>query len=275
MKVSIITVCYNEKKDIERTCKSIVAQNYDDFEWIVIDGGSDDGTIDILEKYRDHMTVFVSEKDHGVYNAMNKGIAFAQGEYVLFLNGGDALCNENVLSCVFANDQYTGDVLYGGCYLLGKNGAQKKIHFPQNLKKYFFYNYNINHQSTFIRKRLFDEYGNYDESYMIAADYEKWLCFMENHVHFMRVPFFISYYKAFDGLSTKKDLENITWGERQKIITKYFQQKNTISFHMKTIFYVLGTFHYGTIRNFIINRPVRRTVKNFWHFITFRKANEK
>ena len=92
--ISIITVCYNIKDEIERTCESIISQTANNYEWIVVDGGSIDGTVDILNKYKDKMSVFISEKDTGIYNAMNKGIKRATGEWCIFMNGGDCFASK-------------------------------------------------------------------------------------------------------------------------------------------------------------------------------------
>lgn len=116
MKLSVITICYNEK-NIRKTCESIVGQSWQDFEWIVVDGGSTDGTLDVLNEYRDRIDVLISEPDNGIYNAMNKGIARARGEWLNFMNGGDAFCDKTVLEQVFGggSSRDGADVLYGGC----------------------------------------------------------------------------------------------------------------------------------------------------------------
>lgn len=114
MKLSVITICYNEK-NIRKTCESIVGQSWQDFEWIVVDGGSTDGTLDVLNEYRDRIDVLISEPDNGIYNAMNKGIARARGEWLNFMNGGDAFCDKTVLEQVFGggSSRDGADVLYG------------------------------------------------------------------------------------------------------------------------------------------------------------------
>ena len=184
-KLSIVTICYNEKY-IEDTCRSIVEQVWKDFEWIVVDGGSTDGTPDVLERYREHMRAYISEKDDGRYHAMNKGIARAQGEYLLFLNGGDYLVHERVLERIFeykpipAFAQYMdlrfdADILYGEilaketgmmpwpCWAIG----------PQQFSLGYFANlHSLPHQATFIRRTLFEKYGLYDTTYRFVADYE-------------------------------------------------------------------------------------------------------
>ena len=110
MKLSIITVCLNEK-NIERTCKSITSQTFDDFEWIVIDGKSDKKIIDKIKKYKDKISVFVSEHDSGIYDAMNKGILFAKGDYISFMNAGDSFYSKNTMSEIFKNKNYLDDII--------------------------------------------------------------------------------------------------------------------------------------------------------------------
>ena len=110
--LTIITVCFNIKDEIERTCQSIVNQTWQNFEWIVIDGGSTDGTVDILKKYSDRINILVSEPDKGIYNAMNKGIKLSHGEWLNFMNGGDRFTSNDVLKEVFSGKEYSADVLY-------------------------------------------------------------------------------------------------------------------------------------------------------------------
>ena len=100
-KISIITICYNEDR-VEDTCKSVIAQTFKDYEWIFIDGGSNEKYLEIHDKYKSYMSVFISEKDSGIYNAMNKGLSFATGEFVVFMNAGDCFYDEteNILKDV-------------------------------------------------------------------------------------------------------------------------------------------------------------------------------
>ena len=108
--VSVITVCYNEKK-IENTCKSIINQTFEDYEWIVVDGGSNDDTVDIFKKYKKNMSYFGSDKDSGIYNAMNKGIKIAKGEWIIFMNGGDCFYQKNSLSKISPHE-YNEDIIF-------------------------------------------------------------------------------------------------------------------------------------------------------------------
>ena len=110
-KLSVITICYNIKDEIRRTCESIANQTNHDFEWIVVDGGSTDGTVEILNEYKKHIDVFISEPDKGIYNAMNKGIMQAHGEFLNFMNGGDTFADSNVVADFLNYDTDDVDVL--------------------------------------------------------------------------------------------------------------------------------------------------------------------
>lgn len=174
MKISIITICYNRAFDIEKTIESIVNQTYDDIQYIIIDGGSTDGTIDIIQKYKSNIDILVSEKDKGVYDAMNKGLRLAKGDYVLFMNGGDCLYDENVLKEIFRKPS-NADLIYGECMLVDEHGTQimlrsKSVNrsLPQSISKYtFLYGTNISHQSFIIRRSLTRPF---DEKYKVSAD---------------------------------------------------------------------------------------------------------
>ena len=177
MKLSIITVNLNNREGLQRTINSVIAQTWRNFEWIVIDGGSTDGSKELIEQYSDNFAYWVSEPDSGVYNAMNKGVKVAKGEYCLFLNSGDWLCNATILENVFSKDR-NADILYGYMQIDNPKSDTDTLTgtFPnQALMKPTlhwtdFIGNTLPHQSTFIRKHLFDIIGLYDETYQIVAD---------------------------------------------------------------------------------------------------------
>lgn len=169
--ISIITVCFNEYSFIERTIQSVISQSLQNFEWIVIDGGSTDGTLEILNKYRSSIQVLVSEKDNGIYNAMNKGINLAKGDYLFFLNGGDYLFDNQTLEKIVSHN-FFGDIVYGDIMIFDDQMKSYLLKMPEKLTTEFLYHKTIPHQSTFIKKELFYTIGKYDESYMIVADFE-------------------------------------------------------------------------------------------------------
>lgn len=133
---SIITICYNAASDIERTLQSVVAQTYRNIEYIVIDGASTDKTLDIISKYSAEVSQMVSEKDGGLYDAMNKGLSLATGEYVCFLNAGDSFFEEKTLEKIVQGlDGSTPDLIYGDTALVDKNGLflrMRRLSPPKN-----------------------------------------------------------------------------------------------------------------------------------------------
>ncbi|MBE7706629.1 MAG: glycosyltransferase [Cyanobacteria bacterium SIG30] len=221
VKLSIITVCYNIKDDIEKTCESIVNQSWQDFEWIVVDGGSTDGTLEILKKYQDRINILISEKDNGIYNAMNKGIKLASGKYLNFMNGGDSFYHNNILKSIFDNKEYLSDVLYGHGYRKLNNPANNVSYAPQVLNKDFLFFRTIHHQSAFIKKDIFEKFGFYNESYKIVSDYEMWLILYNNNASFEYLPYIVSEY-TLGGISTNYLTRKLASSERQDVILKYF-----------------------------------------------------
>lgn len=213
--MSVITICYNEK-NIRKTCESIVNQSWQDFEWIVVDGGSTDGTLDVLNEYRNRIDVLISEPDNGIYNAMNKGIARARGEWLNFMNGGDAFCDKTVLEQVFGNDNGYGDadVLYGDMLCQGK-----VYKIPDNIDAFFFIDNCINHQSSFIRAALFREDGGYNEKYRVLSDVEKWIVWMKAGRVFRHLPVVVADFDT-GGVSSSGSL--LTKEEKAKINARYY-----------------------------------------------------
>lgn len=166
-KVSIVMVTFNASNCVELTIQSVLNQIYSDYEYIVMDGGSTDGTIDILSRYKQKFTYLVSEPDNGIYDAMNKAIGRANGEWIIFMNAGDSFANNHVLSDVFSMSHGETDVIYGdsvGLYSWGE------VH----LKARFFSERDINlpfcHQSTLVRTKWMKQY-KFDLKYKVAADY--------------------------------------------------------------------------------------------------------
>lgn len=222
-KLSIITICLNEP-NVEKTCESIVKQTWQDFEWIVIDGGSNADTLAIFEKYKGRIDKFISEPDEGIYDACNKGIKLASGEFVNFMNAGDCFFYNDVLKDVFENKTYYADVLYGNEYFLGEDIFSDYIQaMPPKLTKDFFYFLNIRHQSSFFCRALFDKYGLYDDNFFVAGDYKKNLIFFENNVSFKYIPYTIAYFNS-KGISNAEKSRNLCLNERNKVVREHFSE---------------------------------------------------
>lgn len=178
MKYSIITVNYNNRDGLRRTIESVIQQSYRDFEFIVIDGGSTDGSADVLQQYSDHLAYWVSEKDNGIYNGMNKGIAHATGDYLNFMNSGDCFYDCDVLQKVAAHAS-DADMIVGRDYHYSE--AQHKGHAsvqPPRVSMMHFFIATLDHQSSFIKRELFQG-SPYREDYRLVSD---WIFFTEKIV---------------------------------------------------------------------------------------------
>lgn len=169
MRITVITVCYNSVKTIERTIKSVLAQNYSELEYIIVDGGSTDGTLDIIRKYKKDLSVCISEPDNGLYDAMNKGLERASGEIFAFLNSDDYYA-ENVLKRVneyFKTDDI--DMVSGNMYICSNESIEKAV-YDKSSKENLFFDVVYPHPALFARRDLYIKYGGFDTSYKIAAD---------------------------------------------------------------------------------------------------------
>lgn len=173
--LSIITVCFNAAQTIRATMDSLDAQVCRDFEWVVIDGGSTDGTREFLDGHRGRMAYFVSEPDAGIYDAMNKGIRAATGQWLLFLNADDVLADPAVLSDMRAHLRDAGEdtgVVYGDAFCT--DGTRKWLHrFHWVTRRNLLYGH-LCHQTVFARQSVFKGLGEFDTSLRVNADYE-WL----------------------------------------------------------------------------------------------------
>lgn len=178
MKYSIITINFNNRVGLKKTIESVVNQTFQDFEYIIIDGGSTDGSVDIIKEYSSRISYWVSEPDKGIYNAMNKGIAQAHGDYINFMNSGDYYYNNRVLSDV-VSIHTDADFFVGRVYNVNSDGAILSSSIvSDNLSMKWFYINTIPHQSTFIKRELFNR-SKYDENLKVVSD---WKFFMERIV---------------------------------------------------------------------------------------------
>lgn len=171
MKFSVITVNYNNKEGLEKTILSVISQKYKDYEYIIVDGGSTDGSREVIEQYKEHFSWWCSEKDSGVYNAMNKGIIHANGDYLIFMNSGDVFYDETVLSRI-ANLNFDADIISGQVERMDNAKLIRKYDGKGLLMQLYFDT--INHQGSFIKRNLFDK-SLYDESLRVVSDWKFWV----------------------------------------------------------------------------------------------------
>lgn len=167
-KISILIPTYNTEATIETLLKSIINQTYSNIEIGIIDGGSIDNTLSIVEKYKKHINFIISEKDFGIYDAMNKGIAKAEGDWLLFMGADDYLFNQNILETIFLNQNHEGYLLLYGKV---KVKDSKQVIGEETSMKGIL-NYNIPHQAIFYNRKIFETIGKYNLRYKILADYD-------------------------------------------------------------------------------------------------------
>ena len=220
MKISIITVNLNNSKGLKDTMQSVLDQSIKDFEYIVIDGGSNDGSVDCIKHYEHKLAYWCSEPDSGIYNAMNKGIRQSTAEYLLFLNSGDILADPEVLESVIPS--LDKELVYGAIGYAPHMIDQVFLP-PDKLTKNFFLRNSLSHPATFIHRSLFSTIGYYDESYKICAD---WLFFMKaicNHnVSYKRINQLISIFNT-EGISSDPKHRSILIEERERALRSDFQ----------------------------------------------------
>jgi glycosyltransferase involved in cell wall biosynthesis len=200
--ITIITVVLNGVSTLEDTIKSVIHQTYPNIEYIIIDGGSTDGTIDIIKKYENYLDYWVSEPDRGIYNAMNKGIKLANGYYINFMNSGDYFVDNNTINEIFKKiDIRYCDIIYGNTLLSHEKQFFRCI--PKSLKKLTKGMVFI-HQSSFSKRELFLE-ELYDENFMLSADY-KWFMIMyfSRKKNFCYKDIYISVFDGDNGIGSKK-----------------------------------------------------------------------
>lgn len=185
MKVSIITVCLNSAETIEDTIRSILSQGYKDIEYIVVDGGSTDGTLEILTKYQAQISKCISEPDNGIYEAMNKGIKSSTGNIIATLNSDDLYANETIVSQMVKFMQVNDlDAAYGDLIYVDRNNTDHitRIWKPGEYKRgAFYYGWAIPHPTFFCRKEIFERHGYFNNRFQVAADFELMLRFIEKH----------------------------------------------------------------------------------------------
>lgn len=165
VKVSVITILFNSVSTVERTIKSVLGQTYENVEFIVIDGQSTDGSIEILNRYRDKIDILLIEPDDGIYEAMNKGIDLATGEWICFMNSNDYFFNSNVIKDIFSSEQ-DADIVYGYCIDPDTGESVKPLSLDE-----FWRRIPINHQSAFIKSRYYKE-RPYEVKYRISSIYD-------------------------------------------------------------------------------------------------------
>lgn len=264
MKLSIITITYNNAEGLRKTLASVASQTFRDFEHIIVDGGSTDGSVEVIREYADSEDIrlkgykankvsetspndlitsspnslptqvvrWISEKDRGIYDAQNKGIRLAHGEYCYFLNAGDTFCNEHVLELIFKPLTFNlspltspPDILYGNEIIVDGNG--QRVGIARGVANPSFadlYNSCMKHQASFIRRELFERYGMYDIDMRICSDFDWFFRVIAFHddvtLQYMDVD--IAY---FENTGLSYHAPELCAKERQQILDRYMSNR--------------------------------------------------
>ena len=229
--VSFITVVFNNRDNLEKTIGAIRNQKYTNTEFIIIDGGSTDGTLEIIEKNKEVVSHFVSEKDNGIYDAMNKGLRAASGEYVWFMNSGDIPSDEDILNKVFSKEK-DGDVYYGDTEMVdeeGKSYGNRTLKTPPkelNWKK-MINGMVVSHQSMIVRRAICDEY---DMNYRFVADIDWAIKLLKKSDKVINTHLTLSKF-LIGGYSRKYTIKSLK--ERFRMLCKHFNCIKVILNHFK------------------------------------------
>lgn len=242
MKVSIITVTYNCKLDLIETIKSVQKQSYKNFEHIIIDGQSSDGTVEIIENYSENYknVKFISEKDNGIYDAMNKGIRLCEGSIIFFLNAKDIFFNNDVLNNIvnmFKAEKI--DILYGNVVTVNKKNIIVKKH-NYKLKKQVKMK-GICHQSIFFKSDIFNEIIGFDCRYKISSDYDLIVRAFNNKYEFKYYDLNIVCYDE-NGVSSNVNNHKVAINEYRKIIKSNFRLNQRILPNIRYLYMMMKFF---------------------------------
>jgi len=223
-KISVITICRNEINGIQRTIDSVLNQTFRNFEYLVIDGNSSDGTKELVQKHADKLAYFVSEVDSGIYNAMNKALKKAKGEYVIFINGGDSLATDDVFEKIFNNPDNSADIIYGDMWIEQDGKIILGLSPEKVTLGHLFYS-TLWHPVSFIKLILFKKFGFYDETLKIVADYDFFLNVIgKNKVSSQKVHLPISRFNT-KGVGSDPMNKDKIESERKISQKKYFSEE--------------------------------------------------
>lgn len=233
MKISVITINYNNLSGLKQTISSVLSQTYTDMEYIVIDGGSKDGGAEYIQSIKEKLYYCVSEPDSGIYNAMNKGINVSTGEYVIFMNSGDVFFDKEVLAEIFSCKEYDSDILYGSTiYKYGNEGILRKPRTMSVMRKELPFC----HQSCFIKGDLMRE-RLYNERYKIISDYDFFYHMWREGKSFHEIKKIVSIYDT-SGLSANKS-------NKLKVYKEHCSIQNVP--YSKMFFFLMNV--YGRLKN--------------------------
>lgn len=219
--ISIVTINFNDSKGIEKTIKSVINQSYSNIEYLVIDGGSTDDSMEIIQEHSSKIDYWISEPDKGIYNAMNKGILKATGDYIIFINSGDSLEDNSALERAVSYFNNEDIIVFD---INSIDGSKKTIKsHPQILSFYYLFNTNIAHQAQFTKRTLFDKVGLYDENLRYLSDWKfNILALFKHFVSFKSIQGVTISNFMMDGVSSSLEHRPKLDAEREKVLKEEF-----------------------------------------------------
>jgi putative colanic acid biosynthesis glycosyltransferase len=233
-KISVVTIVYNDKNHIAETICSVLAQTYTNVEYIIVDGLSTDGTVEIIDKYSSQISKIISEKDEGIYDAMNKGIKNATGDYIIFMNSGDAFTSNQVLNDLFYIKKINADFIYGDAQIKELDGALR--YKSARSHTYSWYGMFTNHQSMIYNLEIIRKYNIiYDTAYSIAADYKFTLEFLNYAADIIYVNLPVSIF-SLGGLSSTQTKKGLLESEKVRLDVRGYNKIQNLSIRILTIF---------------------------------------
>lgn len=231
-KLSVITVTYNAEHTLERTLKSVREQTYPAIEHIIVDGNSNDGTVALIHRYENERLKWISEPDKGLYDAMNKGIKMATGDYLCFLNAGDTFYDTDTVQKIFASidEDHSPDILYGETAIVDDNGRflhMRRLQAPKNLTwKSFKHGMVVCHQAFIVKRELVEPY---DLSYRFSADFDWCIRMMKKAKNIYNTDLIlVDYLNA--GMTTANRKASLR--ERYRIMEKHYGKVSTFLYHI-------------------------------------------
>jgi glycosyltransferase involved in cell wall biosynthesis len=256
--ISVITINLNDREGLLRTIESVKAQNSNLIEHIVIDGGSTDGSAEFIKENASLFSFWSSEKDKGVYDAQNKGISKAKGEYLIFLNSGDTFYSSDVAgSFIEFSKGKTAKIFYGNSNIIKADGTHEKLSPPNKLSLNFWYRGTLNHQAVFFRKDVFSSYGNYDTSYKFSSDMDLLLkVFKKEPQAFEYFDKLICNYQEV-GISARPENYGMLIEEKERILKK---QLTALEYNEAQRAYLKNQSFRTRFRIFISNRPFLKKI---------------
>lgn len=228
MTLSIITINRNNLTGLRKTVESVFSQLFQDFEYLVIDGGSTDGSLELIKQHQSKLAYWHSKLDNGIYDAVNQGIAKAKGKYILFLHSGDYLLHTDVLKQVFSTHSDI-DVLYADARRLNLQSGESELYqLPDKLTQFFFYRYSLCHQSMFFKRELFKKFGSYRKDLKIVSDWAYNLkLFLSDDCTWKHLPIATTFYDQTGLSSTNLDLLD---AERSQVLSELFTSAQLAKF---------------------------------------------